>query len=83
MNDSRITSPKLELFSIMVEEFDGRNWKVRHEYMHGIDSAHVRSMFLQVNAFRNRRIANIHGNFGVAPVLGYRVHDNHGEKLSV
>ena len=80
---SLVSKDGLILFAIMVEEFDGRNWKVRHEYMHGKDSAHVRSLFLQANAFKNVRIANVHGNYGVAPVLGFKVHDNHAEKLSV
>jgi hypothetical protein len=83
-SNSRILSKEKQiLFAIMVEEFDGRNWTVRYEYMHGIDSAHIRSQFIQANWNRNVRIANVHGHFGIAPVLGYKVHDNHGEKLSV
>jgi hypothetical protein len=74
------------LFAVMVERWNVRlnrglgGWEPEGIiYMHAKDSVECRATFLNANYLRGRRIAE--GSHAVAPAIGFKVLDNHGERL--
>ncbi len=57
-----------------------KKWVAEKLYMHADSAGDARVMFMNSEAPETHRRINI---VGVAPVIGYFVHDNHGDKLSV
>jgi hypothetical protein len=55
-------------------------WKLKFEYLHAVDAQHARFLFIMGRPNKNMNGYDI---VGIAPVVGYSVNDNHGEKLSV
>ena len=69
------------LYRIMVEEFvPSTGWKTYFVHTHAIDIAEAKFWFNCASMGRQRRIAM--NGFGIAPAIGFKVHDKHGEKLS-
>lgn len=67
------------LFAIASELFvKGRLDRAEIIYVHATDSVHARNQYCVMHP--NRRTHRI---VAVAPVIGYFVHDAHGEELSV
>ena len=55
-------------------------WIPEVDYLHAIDDCDARLQYFQSEPPEVMRQVRI---VGIAPVIGYHVHDNHGDKLSV
>lgn len=55
-------------------------WAPAMLYVHAVDAADARVQYLQSEYLENQKHMRL---VGIAPVIGYFVHDNHGDKLSV
>jgi hypothetical protein len=78
------TEPEKKLYAIAYEYRLGRGrnrkWCADIDYLHATDAGDARLQYLNSEPPQVMREVRI---VGIAPVLGYFVNDNHGEKLSV
>lgn len=79
-----MTQPKQQLYAIAYEYRIGRGrtrkWIPEIDYLHADDGADARLKFFQSEPLEIMREVRM---VGVAPVIGYFVDDNKGDKLSV
>ena len=70
----------LIMYAIACEHFDANERLTSAEiiYVHATDAGHARQQFIKIHSNQRK-----HRMVAVAPVIGYFVDDNHGEKLSV
>jgi len=70
------------LFAVCYERYKGARIVPGIEYLHAIDTSAARNIFWMASGRGGMRARNI-GIVAIAPVIGYNVHDNHGDVLSV
>jgi hypothetical protein len=68
------------LWAIAYERHANGQVYTRIEYSHAKNEIHARVQFFRQFKLRELRQIKL---VGIAPVVGYHVHDDHGEKLSV
>jgi len=74
------TKPKKILYCIAYNLWSqGNVWVPQKDYTHAVDVGEARWTFFQDLQSNRKRVIIV----GIAPVLGYFVDDNHGDKLSV
>jgi hypothetical protein len=73
----KIGNETRKLYCVAWEQWDGKDWRPQLEYMHAIDAQNA------LLVFKSGHWNRVHRVIGIAPVVGYHVHDTHGESLSV
>lgn len=73
-------SRRKRLYAIAYERHVNQEVYPCIEYLHAFNARRARVQFMKGFNFNEIRVIKV---VGVAPVVGFHVHDEHGEKLSV